>query len=384
MTTGPSTLKKLLPLFVAGTLGRVPIVTLPIASLLLVAERSSLTRGGLASGAVSLGAGGIGVLVGRHLDSHRARQVLTALTIAHLPAIVAFIAVAGTTNTGALLVVSLLAGATVAPVGPVVRAFLAEKATPGDLQRVFAWDSISVELTWIGGPLLVSLAILVSGSAAAVAISPVLGAIGVFAVARQPARSAPHSSASKRWLTPAVLRLIVAFALAGAAFRAVTIAVTEVARLTGHDQLTGALIAFWATGSVLGAWVVSRRGSPSVPLIGVALAITVGLVGLGESSIWITGLLAFISGVPTAPFVAGLNTLTTTVTVESAHARAFASMQAASTVTAAIGAAIGSAAIDRWGPSVVSIPCTLLLLGSARLAAVRSSARVALRVQVVE
>lgn len=384
MTTGPSTLKNVLPLLVAGTLGRVPIVTLPIASLLLVADESSLTRGGIASGAISLGAGGIGVLVGRHLDSSRAAKVLIALTIAHFPAIIAFILVAGTKNTGVLLLSALVAGATVAPVGPVVRARLAERAAPGDLQRVFAWDSISVELTWIGGPLLVSLAILLSGSGAAVVLSPLLAAVGVSAVARQPARTAMRTTVTHRWLTSSVIRLIVAFALAGAAFRMVTIAVTEVARVTGNEHLTGALIAFWASGSVLGAWFVSRRGSPSVPLIGVALAVTVGLIGLGETSIWLTGAIAFVSGIPTAPFIAGLNTLTTTVTMETAHARAFASMQAASTVTAAIGAAVGSAAIDRWGPAAVSIPSTFLLLGAARLAAVPSPARPPLRVQVVE
>lgn len=69
MSDRASPLKPLVPLLVAGTLGRLPAVTLPIASLLLVADRSNLTRGGLASGAVSLGSGGIGVLVGRHLTA---------------------------------------------------------------------------------------------------------------------------------------------------------------------------------------------------------------------------------------------------------------------------------------------------------------------------
>ncbi len=384
VTVGPSSFKKLLPLLIAGTLGRLPTVTLPIASLLLVADRTSLTRGGFASGAVSLGAGLIGVLVGRHLDSERADHVLTALTILHFPATFAFIALAGTNNTVALLVVSLLAGASVAPIGPVVRAFLAEKSSPEDRQRIFAWDSISVELTWIGGPLLVSLAILTSGPAAAVAMSPILALVGVLAIRRQPARKVHHSTESTRWLNSDIVRIIVAFALAGAAFRALTIAVTEVARLTGHNELTGALVAFWASGSVLGAWFVSRRGTPPIPVIGVVLAITVGLIGLGESSLWLTGALAFISGIPTAPFVAGLNTLVTTVTHESAHARAFASLQAASTITAAVGAAVGGAAIDRYGPSVVSIPCTILLLGSARLSVVHATKRRVATAPIVE
>ena len=370
VTAPTSALKKLLPLLVAGTLGRLPTVTLPIASLLLVADRSSLTRGGLASGALSLGTGGIGVVVGRHLDSHRAARVLILLALAHVPAIALFIALAGTDNTAALIGVSFVAGASVAPVGPVVRALLAQNADPAQVQRIFAWDSMSVEVSWIGGPLLVSGAILLGGPAFAVALSPVLAAIGVAAVARQPVRHVAHVGAARRWLTAPLIQLVIAFAFAGTAFRMLIVAVAEVARLQGHDEWTGAMLAFWAVGSLLGAWVVSIRGMPSVPMLGVSVAVSVGLIGLGQSSIWATAALAFISGVPTAPFVAGLNTLVSKVTVEGAHVRAFASMQAANTVMAAVGAAVGSAAIDRWGPAIVSIPATLLLLGSARLAVI--------------
>ena len=94
----PTTSRSLLPLLIAGTLGRLPNVTLPLASLLLVANRSDLTRGGLASGAVSLGIGGIGVFVGRHLDSDRAGRVLRLLALAHFPAIAAFVVLAGHGN----------------------------------------------------------------------------------------------------------------------------------------------------------------------------------------------------------------------------------------------------------------------------------------------
>ena len=42
-------------------------------------------------------------------------------------------------------------------------------------------------------------------------------------------------------------------------------------------------------------------------------------------------------------------------------------MQAAATVMAAVGAAAGGAAIDRWGPAAVSVPSAMLLLGAAAL-----------------
>ena len=73
---------------------------------------------------------------------------------------------------------------------------------------------------------------------------------------------------------------------------------------------------------------------------------------------------------PTAPFVSGLNALVTRIAAEAAHARAFAAMQAATTVMAAVGAAAGGAAIDRWGPAAISIPSAALLLGAAALSVV--------------
>ena len=365
-----SPLRALLPLLVAGTLGRLPSVTLPIGALLLVADRSNLTRGGLASGAVSLGAGGIGVFVGRYLDSRRAARVLGLLALLHVPAIAAFIALASTRNSLLLAGIAFVAGASVPPVGPVVRALLAQRSDHTNIQKVFAYDSMSVEVTWIGGPLLVSAAILIGGPAFAVALSPVLAAIGVAAVARQPSRGTAYLGATGRWLTRPVLKLVIAFALAGTAFRAVTIAVTEVARLHGHDEWSGALIAVWAVGSLIGGWIAARRGLPSLPLLGAGIAISIGLVGVGRASIWLTGVLVFVSGIPTAPFVSGLNALVTRVAAETAHARAFAAMQGAATVMAAVGAAAGGAAIDRWGPAAVSIPSALLLLGAAALSVI--------------
>ena len=84
----------LFPLLAAGVLGRIPFVALPIASLLFVADKTSLTRGGLASGAVSFGAGVVGVVVGRALDAGHTKVVLVSLAVAHVPAVAAFIALA--------------------------------------------------------------------------------------------------------------------------------------------------------------------------------------------------------------------------------------------------------------------------------------------------
>ncbi len=52
--------RPLLKLLTVGALGRLPFITLPVAALLLVDERIGLGYAGIASGALSLGAGLIG------------------------------------------------------------------------------------------------------------------------------------------------------------------------------------------------------------------------------------------------------------------------------------------------------------------------------------
>ena len=123
--------RPLLKLLTAGMLGRLPFVTLPVAALLLVDDRIGLGYAGIASGALSLGAGLIGILVGRLLDGPRAGQILAALTAAHIPAVAAFIAWSGTRNLAVLVPLSLAAGFTVPPVAPVVRALLAQRTEIG-------------------------------------------------------------------------------------------------------------------------------------------------------------------------------------------------------------------------------------------------------------
>ena len=341
---------------------------LPIASLLLVADRASLGRAGIASGAVSLGAGSIGVFVGRHLDGAHARKVLVGLTVAHGPAIALLLVLAGSKNTLALLGAAALAGGTVPPVGPIVRAILAQRSDLQSTRQSFAYEAMSVEVTWIGGPLLVSLAVFLRGADIAVALSPLFAAIGVAAVLRQPVRRAPISKADGRWIGAQLVRLVLAFALVGTAFRATTIAIVEVARLAGHDEQSGTLIALWALGSLLGGWFAARRSVPSTFALGIGLAATLALVGIGYSNLFLTGVLVVLTGLPTAPFISGVNALVSTNVPERAHARAFAAMQAGATIMAAAGAAIGGVVIERFGPASVSVPAGALVLVAAVLA----------------
>lgn len=368
--------RPLLKLLTVGALGRLPFITLPVAALLLVDERIGLGYAGIASGALSLGAGLIGLLVGRLLDGPRAGRVLAALTLAHIPAVAAFIAWSGTRNLAVLLPVSLAAGFTVPPVAPVVRALLAQRTDQADATRVFAFDSIAVEIAWIGGPLLVSIAVILGGPALAVSLSPGFAMIGVAAVYRERPGAGRTPAVAGAWLTRRVVRLLLSFAVTGTGFRLIIIAIAAISTEQGRPDASGVLLAIWAAGGLVGGLWAARGIAASTWQIGVAQAVTLALVGIGTNSIWVTAILVFVSGVPSAPFVAALTTLVSLNVAERAHARAFAAMQAGSTIFAAIGAAAGGELVDRFGPASVTLPAGVLLLVSAALARVPVQPRV--------
>jgi hypothetical protein len=85
----------------------------------------------------------------------------------------------------------------------------------------------------------------------------------------------------------------------------------------------------------------------------------------------VTAAVAFVSGLPTAPFVAAANAIVPEVVDASAHARAFALTQASHTVMAAGGAVVTAWAIEEAGVATVFLPAALVLLMSAWLASVR-------------
>ncbi len=366
--TAPVLTSRVWLLLAGGVLARMPSVMLPLAGLLLVAERVSLSLGGLASGAMSLTAGVVAVAVGRLLDGGRTRLVMGVSAFAQVPAVALFAAAVATERRGPIVAAALLSGLTMAPGGPVVRAALAASVPVDGLRRVFAYESMSVEVIWIGGPLLVSLAVWLAGPLLAVWISAALGVVGVLVLAwlAGAAKQVEHLSAG-RWLTGPVAAQILAFALMGSALNGVNVAVAESARAVGRDAAAGVLVAVWGAGSLAGGWWVARGGRlPATWLIGTAmaglvgaLAIHGGLVGLGVGLV--------LAGVPIAPFVIGVNTAASTLAAGHAQARVFAAMQAANTVLASVGAAGGALLADRFGPRWVFPAAAVVVLAGAAM-----------------
>lgn len=364
-------------LLVAGSFGRLPVVMLPLATYLLVADRNGPAAGGLASGALSLTIGLVGLLYGRLVDRRGTRPVFLATAAAMVPAVAALLAAS---RAGALVavVVALAAGGTVAPAGPVVRAALAGFGTdPVSRQRVFALEAMSVEVQWIGGPLLVSAAVAVASARVALVMAGVLGIVGnVAVVALTGASGAARPSSSDDgapWLDRAVLWVVASFGIVGFGMAAASVAITETARNAGRPALAGVLVAVWGVGSFLGGAAAARstRLLPG-PVLGLCLAALTGLVALGGAHVAALAALLVVAGLPIAPFVMSINTVAVGVTTPAAQVRVFAAMAAAATVASALGSPVGAWVADVGRPSFV-FPVAAVALALAAIVVVLAS-----------
>ncbi len=354
-------------LLAAGVFGRMPVVMLPLATYLLVADAHSATAGGVASGAMSLAIGFVGLGYGKLVDRGATRLVLLGTALACVPLVGVLVAVHD--RSAVLAAVSAFAvGLAVAPIGPVVRAALADLGEDPMLrQRVFAFEAMSVEVQWIGGPLLVSAAVALTGAETALMIAALLGVagnagVGVLTASRGRSGGVDVAGA---WFNRAVFWVVAAFGAMGFGMAAATIAITETTRAIDRPALSGVLIAVWGSGSLLGGAFAARASSTLAgPVVGAAVAGLTALVAVADGRMAVMVPLLVLAGVPIAPFVMAINTLAARAAPPHAQVRVFAALAAAGTVTGALGSSGGARVADAVGPAT-----TFLVAGAGLVAA---------------
>ncbi|MEU1330874.1 MFS transporter [Streptomyces sp. NPDC005865] len=156
--TGP-----LLP--VVSFFGRLPVAMIQFGSVLLVTETSgSLATGGIVACALALGQVTLGPFVGRLADRRGQRPVVLAFSLLNALAITAYtLGAVADLPTPALVVLGVLAGATIPGIGPLARARVVPlvRAKGGDdrlASTVLSLESTMDELSFVLGPALVGLA----------------------------------------------------------------------------------------------------------------------------------------------------------------------------------------------------------------------------------
>jgi MFS family permease len=282
--------------------------------------------------------------LGRLADRGHAVGVLTSCGLSYAALLVALVVALSThAPIPVIIAVAGLAGAVNPPVGAVTRAVLPGIA-PAHMQTAYALDAISVELTYVVGPMLIAAVTAFFSPYSAVILTAVLAAAGSLALASAPgladryraaqiAVTGPVSAASARSTrTGRLLRLslvavLVVGALEAAAYGVMEVAIPAYAADLGMPQAAGAVVAAWSAGSIIGGiWFsgMSVRLHPA-KLFALLMALnTVGfaatLLATGLSSL---GLLLFLGGMVVAPTTAVECALVTMIAPAARSTEAF-------------------------------------------------------------
>lgn len=376
----------------ASIVGRLSLGTTSLALLLLVRSTTgSYAAAGLVSGAYALAFGVVGPVLARLADRTGPVPVLR-LTAAVHPGLLVVVVLAARADLPLplLLVATVLAGGTVPPLGPVMRALWGSVLSGPSLTTAYSLESVVVELCFVTGPLLVAvLTVLLGEEAPVLAAAALAGAGGVWMsltarvqavrphAERHDSRFGPLSSSTVRALLLTVLAV-------GATFGAVEVAVPAfLEEQGGRPSSAGVLLAVWSVGSIVGGLVYGGRDlraphRTQLPVLVTALAVGTTLPLLARDTVTMAGAL-FAFGLTVAPFLACNAVLLGRAAPPGTATEAFAWNSSMIFGGAALASGLAGVLVDRGGSTagltVTAVGGLLALLAS--LAAWRRSAQTA-------
>lgn len=302
---------------VASIVGRLSLGTTSLALLLLVRDTTgSYAAAGLVSGTYALSFGLLGPVLARLADRTGPVRVLWLTAAAH-PLLLVSVVLAARSGLPlpAVLAPAVLAGGTVPPLGPVMRALWGTVLTGPSLATAYSLESVVVELCFVLGPLLVATLTVLLGPEAPVLAAAALAGVGALWMSlttrvravlphaeRHGSRFGPLSSSLVRALLLTVLAV-------GATFGAVEVAVPAFAEAQGGRAASGGvLLAVWSLGSVVGGLVygglhLRTPHRSQLPVLVTALAVGTALPLLATGTLSM-GVALFAYGLAVAPFMA--------------------------------------------------------------------------------
>ena len=366
----------------ASIVGRLSLGTTSLALLLLVRDTSgSYAVAGFVSGAYALSFGLVGPSVARLADRTGPVPALRLAAVLH-PALLCLVVVAALADLPlpVLLLPTVLAGATVPPLGPVMRALWADALQGPALATAYSLESVVVELCFVLGPLLVASLTAASDPSAPVLASAALAGVGGLWLSTTPRVRAvsPHAERHGSPLgplsSPAVRALLLTVAAVGATFGAVEVAVPAfVEEQGGRAASAGVLLAVWASGSVAGGLLyggldLRAPHRSQLPVLVTALAVSTALPLLATGSTTL-GLALFAFGLTIAPFSACNAVLLGRAAPVGTVTEAFAWSTSMIFGGAALASALSGVLVERSGPTAA-----LLVTATAGLLAVVAAA----------
>jgi MFS family permease len=308
----------------AGFVARMPISMFGLGTVLLIAAVTG--RYGLAGMVAAAGSVGYAVAApqfAKLADRHGQRRVLRPQVMVFAAATAALMVLAEARAPLAVVVVSsLLAGATMPSIGPMVRArWSALLAGTAQLHTAFSLESVADEIIFMVGPVAVALLATDVYPAAGLAAALLLCLVGTVLFTAQRRTEPPRSRAggettpvggppamapaARRPRAAALVTLVPVYGLLGAMFAAIELSTVAFASEHGHKQLAGLVLGVYALGSAGGGlWYGSQHWRSPLPR---RFVITLGLMTSGVAMFWWQPGFAslfpviFVAGVAIAP-----------------------------------------------------------------------------------
>ena len=353
------------PALVSSIIGRLSLAMNGLAVLLLAKEATgSYAQAGLISAALGVCFAVIAPGRARAADRVGPLTVLRFSGVAHPVAIAAFIVLAElSAPLPALLAASALIGASVPPLGSVMRALWGRVVAPPLLPAAYSLESVAVELCFVTGPLLVAALASASGPALALAVSAGFASWGSFRLAGVPFVREVTGSPSRPThvmgplVSPLVrLNLLTMFCI-GAGFGSAEVAAIAFVEEHGRSRaVAGVVLALWSLGSMAGGLVygslhLTRSAVRQLPLLMTGLAVVATLPSLA-GSITVLGLLMAGYGSLIAPFFACNSLVLGEAAPEGTVTEAFAWSSSMIFGGAAAGTALAGLVIEAHGGHV--------------------------------
>jgi MFS family permease len=352
----------------------------PLSILLLVQDvRDAYSIAGFVTGAFAVGSA-VGTPVwGRLMDRLGQITVLLPTSLASAAFLVGLaVATTGGGSTALLIMLSTLAGLSYPPVSPAMRAaWRVILHDPAARRVAFALDATSVELIFVGGPLLVSMLLAFASPVAPLLVTAALMAAGGVAYCRTdaarlsvPAGSRPEASddhlspkGKQREhsvvAAPGVAALLLVMLAMSIGFGQLDTSLAAAAgTLLGGTEQVGALFAAIAGGSTVGGlafgartWRFDERRAVALLLavFALLLAAMAVLMSLPSTPFWLVLVLLVVTGATIAPTLIMQQSLLDQLSPAHRLNEAQAFLSASNTTGAAVGTAAAGLLIDYRG-----------------------------------
>lgn len=350
---------------VASIIGRLSLAMNGLGMLLLAKQATgSYAQAGLVSAVSGVCFAVVAPARARAADRVGPGAVLRLSGIAHPLAMGGFVALAElSAPLVTLLVAAALIGATVPPLGSVMRALWGRVIDPGLLPAAYSLESVAVEMCFVTGPLLVAALASVAGPSLALGASAAFASVGSFRLAAVPfvREATGHASRPTHLMGPLVsplvrLNLTTMFFI-GASFGSAEVSVIAFVEEQGRSRaVAGVVLAVWSLGSMVGGLVYgslpsSRPAVRQLPVLVVGLAVVSALPALA-GSVLVLGLLMACYGSAIAPFFSCNSLVLGEAAPEGTVTEAFAWAGSMIFGGAAVGTALAGVVIDAHGGHV--------------------------------